>query len=340
MGFLDKARAFANEAADVGKRIVGEVTEKVDEAGQRDDWAGRLVATAKDVASTGRDALKEKREEVASTATGKSAGVAVRKFSSVISGLPIVSAAVDVARTKNCVDLLLARLQQAPDDPYCNLWLAESLIKTSEEIATYQQVKGLVDPSSLLVTGALKQAARLGHDGLPTDEKLLRRAWVLSSRAVKTSPRNSSGLDVLARVYLAKGDGTRSIATAKAAVMANYADPIPRVTLSRALLAIDRVEDARKVALSAVEHGSSVGYLIAARAEQLQARNDGTTTLKERVSEYEQMVDKVTVECRVAYSGAYRDAAEVAAMTKQLQAKKAEDTWSTVKRWGGIIRDA
>lgn len=340
MGFLDKAKALANEAADASKRVVNVVSDHVDEAASKDERIGKLLSGTRAAAASGKEKLQAKSDELSDTESGKKAGSAVRKVGQVISGLPILSAVVDAIRAKNCVDLLLVRFQKEPQNPYTNLWLAESLIKTSQDMSKYQYVKGAIDPSSFLIAGAMKKTAEMGKESIPSDEKLLRHAWILAVKNLKQAPRNSAALDVLARVYLAKGDRQRAIATAKAAVLADPRDPVARVTLGRALLADRKFAAARDVGNSAVRAGSTVGYLISAEASQLDSRDGNKVQVAERVKAYEKLVAKITVADRILYNGAYRDPEEVAQATKLSQTEKAGQTWATAKRWGGIIRDA
>lgn len=186
----------------------------------------------------------------------------------------------------------------------------------------------------------MRKTAELGKDSIPTDEKLLRHAWILASRNLKKSPRNSGALDVLARVYLAKGDRRRAIATAKAAVLADQRNPVARITLGRALLAEKRFTQARKVGVSAVRAGSTLGYLISAEASQLESREGDQVNVSDRVKAYEKEVANITSADRILYSGAFREPDEIVQATKRSQTEKVGKTWTTAKRWGGIIKDA
>mgnify|MGYP003893594097 FL=1 len=60
MGFLDKAKALANEAADAGKRVANVVSEHVDEAAQRDDRIGKFVSGTKAAASSSMEKIQTK----------------------------------------------------------------------------------------------------------------------------------------------------------------------------------------------------------------------------------------------------------------------------------------
>lgn len=340
MKFLDKAKALANEAADVGKRVANVVTEHVDDMAAKDDRVGKFVTQTKEVTKSGIEAAQKKSDEFAQKESGQAAGRAVRKLGQVVNSLPVLSAAADAIKSKNCVDLLLQKFQNDPSNAYNNLWLAESLIKTSQDMKKFRYVKGAIDPSSFLIAGVMKKTAEMGKDSIPTHEKLLRQAWALAVKNMKQTPRNSAALDVLARVYLAKGDQQRAIATAKAAVLADSRDPIARVTLGRALLANRQFVEAREAGDSAVRAGSTVGYLISAEASQLDSRDGNKVQVAERIMAYEKLVAKITVADRILYNGAYREPEEVAQATKVSQTEKAGQTWATAKRWAGIIKDA
>jgi predicted Zn-dependent protease len=235
---------------------------------------------------------------------------------------------------------LLERYKTNPRNAYFNLWLAESLIKTSQDMNKYRYAKGAIDPSSFLIAGAMQHTAQYGKDSLPTSEKLLRHAWSLASTSLKKNLRSSDSFDVLARVYLAKGDVVRATSTARASVLADPKNPNARVTLGRALLAQGNFEDAQRSGTAAVTAGSTLGYLIVAEAAQLQSRDSNLVSLSDRVQKYEETVAKISPRDRESYNGAFRDSKEVVQATKDLQSEKVGSTWTTAKRWGGIIRDA
>ena len=340
MGFLDKAKALANEAADAGKRVANVVSDHVDELASKDDRVGKLLNQTKDATKHGIEVAQKKSEDFAETNSGQTTGRAIRKLGQVVNNLPVFSAAADAIRSKNCVDLLLERYKTNPKDAYLNLWLAESLIKTSQDMNKYRYAKGAIDPSSFLIAGAMQHTAQYGKDSLPTSEKLLRHAWSLATSSLKTNPRSSDSFDVLARVYLAKGDVDRATSTAKASVLADPKNPNARLTFGRALLARGNFQDAQRAGLAAVAAGSTLGYLLVAEAAQLQSRDGNLVPMSDRVQEYESTVAKISPQDRERYNGAFRDAKEIVQATKDRQSEKVETTWTTAKRWGGIIRDA
>jgi len=340
MGLFDKAKALANEAADAGKRVANVVSDHVDDLSSKDDRVGKLVNRTKDLTKHGIEVAQKKSDDLAQTNSGQTTSRAIRKLGQVVNSLPVFSATADAIRSKNCVDLLLERYKTHPRNAYCNLWLAESLIKTSQDMNKYRYAKGAIDPSSFLIAGAMQHTAQYGKDSLPTSEKLLRHAWSLAISSLKTNPRSSDSFDVLARVYLAKGDVQRATSTAKASVLADPKNPHARLTLGRALLAQGNFEDAQRVGLAAVTAGSTLGYLLVAEASQLQSRDDNLITMSDRVQEYENTVAKISPQDRERYNGAFRDAREIVQATKDRQSEKVRTTWTTAKRWGGIIRDA
>lgn len=340
MGFLDKAKALANEAADAGKRVANVVSDHVDDLATKDDRLGKFVTQTKGAAKSGLEAAQKKSDEIAQKKSGQAAGRAVRKLGQVVNSLPVLSAAADAIKSKNCVDLLLTKFQKDPTNAYCNLWLAESLIKTSQDMNKFRYVKGAIDPSSFLIAGAMQHTAEFGRNSLPASEKLLRNAWSIARSSLTKRVRNSESLDVLARVYLAKGDVERAVVTSKAAVLADSKNPIPRLTLGRALLAQGNFQDAHRAGSSAVAAGSTVGFLLMAEASQLQTRDGNLIPLNERVHQYEETVAKVTPQDREAYNGAFRDSQQVVQATKELQIEKFGLTWTTAKRWGGATNDA
>lgn len=340
MGFFEKAKAIVNEVADAGTRAVEAVSEQVNEASAKNDRIGKIVKTAHEKTKQSIEVAREKTDEVSEHAAGKSAGKIVRKAGEIAGNLPVLSAAMDVAQAKNCVDILIVGFKEKPSDPYSCIWLAESLKKTSEEMDKYRYVKNALDPTSLVAGKILQKTAEFGKESLPLEEKVLRRAWQLAMRQMHLNPRNSSALDVLARVYLAKDDMDAAVSTAKAAVIADKKNPVARVTLSRALLEKKKYDEAYLMGMSAAKVGSSVGLLYAAEAKQLGSRESDEASLKERLNNYEETVGLVTEEDLRFYKGAYRTSGEVSKIVRSRQSKKVSDVISTGKRWTRIIKNA
>jgi len=331
VGLFNKAKALANEAVNAGKRVSEVVVDHVETLGERDDRVGLLVEKGMVGLKKGQKLAEEKLDAAGEHRVGKSTGDAVRKIGKIVSEIPVLSAAVDAIRISNCVDILVAGLKKDPTNVYANLWLAESLLKSSEDIRRYQMVRGVFEPSSLLIAGAAKQASKFGSEGLPGQEKLLRRAWILASRELKLRARDANCLDVLARVYLAKSDIEKANELSKAAVMADPRNAIARITLSRALVAAGDLEKSIEWARSAVRAGSTLGYAIEARVAQEFKADDGGSTAASRMRDYENLVEMIQRADRVAYHGLVRDPAEVIRATKDEQISKAGALWNRAK---------
>jgi spore germination protein YaaH len=92
--------------------------------------------------------------------------------------------------------------------------------------------------------------------------------------------------------------------------------------------------------MAAVAVGSTLGYLLVAESTQLKSREGNLISLSDRVQQYEETVAKISPQDRELYNGAFRDSREVFQATKNSQSEKIGATWTTAKRWGGIIRDA
>jgi len=340
MGFFDKAKAIANEVADVGSRAVEAVSEQVNEVSERNDRIGKMVKTAREKTRQSIEIANEKTEEASEHAAGKSAGKVVRKVGEVVGNLPVLSAAMDIAQAKNCVDILVRGFREKPSDPYSCIWLAESLKRTSEEIDKYRYLKNALDPTSLVVGKVLQKTAEFGKESLSLEEKVSRRAWQLAMKQLRLNPRNSSALDILARVYLFKENKDSAVAVAKAAVLADKKNPVARVTLSRALLEKEKYKEALLIGMSAVSVGSTVGFLYAAQAKQLGSKESDESSLTERLNNYEDIASQVTEDDLRLYRGAYRTAGEISKSVRSRQSKKVSDAINSGKRWTRIIKDA
>ena len=340
MGFFEKAKAIANEVADVSARAIEAVSEQVNEVSAKNDRIGKIVKTTHEKTKQSIETVSEKTVEVSEHAVGKSAGKIVRRVGEVAGNLPVLSAAMDIAQAKNCVDILVKGVRERPSDPYSSIWLAESLKKTSEEMDKYRYIKNAFDPTSVVVGKILQKTAEFGKESLPLEEKVLRRAWQLAMKQIRLNPRNSSALDILARVYLAKDDADSAVATAKAAVLADKKNAVARVTLSRALLEKEKYDEAFLMGMSAVKVGSTVGFLYAAEAKQLGSRESDEASLKERLNNYEDTADQVTEDDLKFYRGAYRSSGEVSKVVRSRQRKKVSDALNTGKRWTRIIKNS
>jgi len=333
-------KAVTSEGSAVGRQLGEKLSAQRSTSSREGKAFGRGADRLSEMSSKARQLTDEITEKVSDSSAGKRAGAGVRKIGGAVSQAPIFSAAVDGIRAKNCVDVLAERLVADPANAYCSIWLAESLIQTERDMTAYLRIKGVVDPTSFLASATLRSAAKVGNDSLPTKEKLLRNAWRLAGDDLKANPRNSSALDVLARVYLAKGDYTRSISTAEVGWLADVNDARPLVTAGRALISADCAGAAREAGARAVEVGSTVGFLIVAEAEQLIGFDRSDEGLRSRVKKYEELATAVTRPDKVNYYGADRDSQETLKATLESQREKGAQVWSQAKRLGRIIRDA
>lgn len=331
MGLFDKAKALANEAVSATKRVADVVVDHVETVGEKNDSIGMLLEKGKSGVAKGRKISEGTLESASEHEAGRLAGSAVRKIGSLISDIPILSAAVDGIRATNCVDLLVENLKLKPSDKYANLWLAEGILKTAEDIEKYQMLRGAFEPSSLLLVAAAKQVSGFGKDKLPSHERLLRRAWLIASKELKAHPRNCGSLDVLARVQLAKGNAAAAIELGSAAVVADPKYAVARITLSRALLASKQTEKALRWARSSVECGSTLGFAIEARASQELEMKSAASTIADRMREYEGLMSRVKRADRVTYHGAYRDSTEILRALREEQFDKAKELWAKAK---------
>ena len=182
MGFLDKAKAMANEIIETGSRTADSVVSHLDEASANNNLVGKTLTSSREKLKLGLEVAREKTEELSEHAVGEGAGRLVRKVGEAVSKAPVISAAMDVAQAKNCVDIFLNGYRTNSSDPYLYVWLAESLIQTSADMEKYRYVKNALDPSALVVGSILQKTAEFGKDSLPLEEKALRRAWQLAVR--------------------------------------------------------------------------------------------------------------------------------------------------------------
>jgi tetratricopeptide (TPR) repeat protein len=340
MGFLDKAKAMANEIIETGSRTADSVVSHLDEASANNNLVGKTLTSSREKLKLGLEVAREKTEELSEHAVGEGAGRLVRKVGEAVSKAPVISAAMDVAQAKNCVDIFLNSYRTHSSDPYSYIWLAESLIRTSADMEKYRYVKNALDPSALVVGSILQKTAEFGKDSLPLEERALRRAWQLAVMELRSNARNSPALDVLARIYLAKGNKENAVALAKSAVLADRRNPIARVTLARAFLNNGSHEEAYLAGLAAAKTGSSVGLLYAGEAQQHMSMENDEVKLAGRISDFDSMVSGVTDDDLRQYRGAYRNKSEIMQIVKSRQAKKIGNSVSTGKRWARIIKNA
>lgn len=340
MGLIGKAKALASELTVRGRSASEVAATKLNQTSSRSEVLGKAVTDSRAVVSRSKSRIDKGLEQVASSASGRKAGKMVRGAGKITAQLPILSAGADSIRAHHGVDYLLGRLQVEPNNPHVNLWLAESLIRSSEDLRRFRIAKGIADPTSLFVAAATRKVSEFGRDQGATEIRLLKRAWKLAGIELATQPRNAEMLDVLARVCLSMGQSARALDISRLAVTADPRLPNPRITAARSLLADGNHREAARWAESAVMKGSTVGFLYLADSSQVLSIEDGTSDLKSRVAKYEQMLQKVKPSDRMNYFGFNRDIKESVAVVKKGQMEKGANTVRKAQRWGRIIRDA
>lgn len=107
----------------------------------------------------------ERRAPAGVAALAATTGRFIRAGRKRAGGLPGISATADTIAARHCVDLLAELLKEQPADPRRHVWLAEGLARTRADIRTWSRVRAVADPSSILVTTALRRAATLGDEG-------------------------------------------------------------------------------------------------------------------------------------------------------------------------------
>jgi len=237
--------------------------------------------------------------------------------------LPGLTVPVDAVVARHSVDLLATRLREDPRDLRRLVQLAEALAATRRDLRRWAQARAVADPVSLLVRVAVGRAAQLGEPGQePPAEQLLRRAFALGQARVRGGEGDATTLHVLARVYLARGMPAEALRLTTAALRLSSDERAELlVTAARALQQLKRREDAEHAARRAVEHGSTLGYVVLAR---LRATDPSglTNAPRARLDAWVELRRKVRLDDRIRYSGAARSPGEVARATRAAQWRK------------------
>jgi hypothetical protein len=340
MGLVNKAKALASEITVRGRRASGVASTKLNQTTSSTDFLGRAIDDSRALVSRGKSRIDQGLEQIASSESGRKAGEILREVGSFSAQLPVLSAGADSIRAHHGVDLLLGRLQVEPNNPHINLWLAESLIRSANDLRRLRIAKGISDPASLFVSVATRKVSEFGRDQDATEIRLLKRAWKLAGTEMSADPRNAEMLDVLARVCLSMEQPERALNILRVAVMADPRRPNPRITVARSFMTMGSFREAAHWAESAVIRGSTVGLIYLAESSQILSNEDRTSDLKSRVAAYEQMLQEVKPSDRVDYFGFNRDIRESMAIVKKRQWEKGASTVRKAQRWGRIIRDA
>jgi tetratricopeptide (TPR) repeat protein len=304
MSFWDRAKAAAREATKAAQDLVKEA----DQTLSTEDWYKATKEASKEVAggakhiySVGRDVAVELANEASQTDAGRTVGAFTRDGLGFLSKLPVLSAVGDAFRAANGIDALTNHLRENPQDAERHLLLAEALKRLETDQRRYRAIRTAVDPSYLIVDGALRSTASLGTD-LESDDvptRLLKNAFALSLQTLKKTPRDARALHVLARVYLVTGHSGEAVRFAKLAILAAPHEGMPMYTLGRAYLALNQRENAERAAYLAVERGASCAYDLL--GELAITSESGTSAT--RVDAYVHHRSLSTPECRAQYWG-------------------------------------
>jgi hypothetical protein len=300
-----RSRAAAQAASEKGRTLDPERHERATELAK--DAAAKLKKLGSWSGKT-REALT-----MAAGASEKaaSAGRALRSVSGVLQGLPLVSLPADLLRAKSSIAELAERVKAEPENPYPSLWLGEALKALERDTRFYLAARAALQPTTLLVSQALKTGAMVGADSVASPaERVLGRAFELADRRVSNGRFDADALHVIARVYLARGTPEAALEPARLA-LADASDPGRGAflfTLARAFLAAGRLSSARRAAELAIAAGMTLGHELLA---ELLFRENGASTAKERQQAYVDRLDQVDERDRIAYYGISRSGSDV-----------------------------
>lgn len=173
-------------------------------AALRKSGAGRLVRNA----GARIAPLQDKTSGVVSrTKAGGKIGSAARETASFIADLPFLTIPTDVIRMTHCIDQHIASVKAEPGSARRLIQLAEAMRAVHEELTLLRVVRR-ADPSTLLTALATQFLVHLGEDDdLTTEDKLLRKAWVLLA---KTENWQYGHYHVAARMYRLAGQHNRA----------------------------------------------------------------------------------------------------------------------------------
>ena len=332
MGWLDKARAAANEA----KKAASEVALSA-KATAEEEWGGAgwydgakekartASGIAKKAAMGAADLAGEVIGEVGSTDLGQRVGHRTRSLTSRLAKLPLFTLSTDVIKARHGVDSLYEHLKEDLEDPVRYVWLAEAMGRVRRDSTAYTRIRSVADPSFFLIGHVVKAANSLGAEARdPSELRLLKGAFSLSASRVRANRRDSEALHSLARVYRAQGDADEAIKFSRLAYAADENDPLPLVTLSQVALATGRTGPAQRAAERAIGEGAGFAHTILADLALL----DETVSPAERVERYSAASDAVTDADREAYLGPHVYGLSVLEGVGRTQLEKLNALWA------------
>jgi hypothetical protein len=328
--------AAVKETKTRGRGFAGAATEKarnrdLDRYMRAAEAAHKAGSTAVRLAAWGKKAQDKLATTAGASRGGAAAGRATRRFTAELQRLPILSAASDALQQKNAISELAERFEAEPDSPYTSLWLGEALRALERDMRVYAAARAVYQPTSLATRHLLKTGARLGAEsGASASEQFLSRAFVLADLRVKSAGFDAQALDVIARVYLAKGSPGAAVGPATLALR-DPSDPDRGAfyfTLGRACLGADNLAAARRAAELAIESGMTLGYELLA---EMLFREDAANRSWSRCREYADLLAMVDRRDRVTYYGADRSAADAVTAVLELQKVKLLETFERGK---------
>lgn len=329
VGWMDRALAKAKVTTDQARQLGRELAADLDEEfGSSPEYqemkaaASRTRVRAVHVATEVKVAAADALTTAGDTTAGQKVGEGTRRAAAVLSKAPVVTAVTDAAKARHGVELLFARLQEAPENPLPAVWLAEALDRVYAGLDKYQRLRSVTSLTYALGRQALLSAAELGAvPSDPTRTRLLKRAYAQARLTLRQQPRDGHSLHVLARVYLAQGQADQAVRAAKASLIITPDDGLAWVTLARCYEARGMHASAEKAARRAVELGADYGYEVLAR----RALSRGQQEQQDLPAEYEALRAKVTPAGRAAYLGVAVTGEQAVKQVKDEQRRKAAE---------------
>ena len=267
MSWFKKAKLAAQKVVDTASKTAKDLADEVESEFGGETWYEGAKKTATQIGVETNKLYQGSKEfgsdivqELGSTELGKNVGDKTRVAAQFLSQLPVFSLAHDVLKSRHGIKALYTSFQDNPHDPLRALWLAEALGRVHSDLKVYSGIRSVISPSYALISQSLKLASKLGDEPTdPTQIRLLKHAFSLSLRRLKENPRDAVALHILARIYLVQNDPVEAVYFSKLAIVANTSDSNPWITLSRAYLALEQLNNARRAADKAVNFGQQYG---------------------------------------------------------------------------------
>ena len=135
------------------------------------------------------------------TKGGNKTGELSRRAAGFIADLPFLTMPADAIRHANCLDLLTENVRSSPAECRPLVQLAEAYETTRRQILMTRGFRAVLDPSSVLVSGAVRTLTALGRQELSPAQRLIRRAHRLAA----AGPLGYEELLALSRAYRLAG---------------------------------------------------------------------------------------------------------------------------------------